>query len=100
MHYLSTVGGSATNLVRFQTPEAFPVSAFDGFVRLPPYGQWGYAESRVQKKDPAKPQLICANLSDLWESTKRPMRLKKHVREYAHRSQTITDAMRGGGQKQ
>ena len=38
---------------------------------------------------------ICANLRDLWETTKRPMCLKKHVREFAHRSQSNTDAMRG-----
>ena len=37
---------------------------------------------------------ICANLRDLWETTKRPMRLKKHVREFAHRSQSNIDAIR------
>ena len=42
---------------------------------------------------------ICANLRDLWETTKRPMRLKKQMGEFAHRSQTITDAMRRDGQK-
>ena len=38
---------------------------------------------------------ICANLRDLWETTKRPMRLKKQMREFAYRSQSNTDAMRG-----
>ena len=33
---------------------------------------------------------ICANLRDLWETTKRPMRLKKHVGEFAHRSRGAT----------
>ena len=33
---------------------------------------------------------ICANLRDLWETTKRPMCLKKHVREFAHRSHRAT----------
>ena len=38
---------------------------------------------------------ICANLRDLWETTKRPMRLKKQMREFVYRSQSNTDAMRG-----
>ena len=33
---------------------------------------------------------ICANLRDLWETTQRPMCLKKHVREFAHRSHRAT----------
>ena len=69
--------------VRFQTPEAFRVSAFDGFVRF------------VFKKKTRRSPNSSANLRDLWETTKRPMRLKKQMGEFAHRSQTITDAMRG-----
>ena len=33
---------------------------------------------------------ICANLRDLWETTKRPMRLKKQMRDFAHRSHRAT----------
>ena len=33
---------------------------------------------------------ICANLRDLWETTKRPMRLEKQMGEFAHRSHRAT----------
>ena len=42
---------------------------------------------------------ICANLRDLWETTKRPMRLKKQMGEFAHRSRGATQmpcGARGG----
>ena len=42
-HYLPVVSGATPSLVRFQTPEAFLISAFD---RLPPVGRWVYDKSR------------------------------------------------------
>ena len=69
--------------------------SFHGFFTLAPRPATRVLMRRRHKGSPRifrrlDVKCICANLRDLWETTKRPMRLKKHVGEFAHRSRGAT----------